>query len=84
MASINDITGDMMVSKAPTADYRNNYESIFGQKAPPSYEYNNNGEWIDCEYAGKGLDGKVKINYTDSTGTKIELLVEFTEVRKKK
>lgn len=84
MASINEITGDMMVSKAPTDIYRSNYDSIFGAKAAPSYEFCNGGEWVDCEYAGKGLDGKVKINYTDSTGTKIELLVEFTEVRKKK
>lgn len=84
MASFNDITGDMMVSKAPTDIYRSNYDSIFGAKAAPSYEFCNGGEWIGCEYLGKGVDGKLKINYTDSTGMKVEQFVDFTELRKKK
>ena len=32
MATHNDITGDRLVSKAQTEDYRNNYDLIFKKK----------------------------------------------------
>lgn len=32
MASTNDITGDSIVTKATSEEYRNNYDLIFGKK----------------------------------------------------
>lgn len=32
MSATNDVTGDSLVSKAANANYRNNYDAIFGKK----------------------------------------------------
>ena len=38
MASINDITGDSIQTKATTKDYRDNYDRIFGKKVSQDTE----------------------------------------------
>lgn len=38
MAARNDITGDSLVSRVTTDDYRNNYDAIFRKKPEPKPE----------------------------------------------
>ena len=41
MATKNDVTGDMLISRVPSEAYKNNYDLIFRRKGNPEKEKEN-------------------------------------------
>ena len=48
MATKNDVTGDMLISRVPSEAYKNNYDLIFRRKGNPEKE-KENGSTIESE-----------------------------------
>jgi hypothetical protein len=53
MATKNDITGDMLISRLPSEAYKNNYDLIFRRKGNPEKE-KENGSTIEHTTPGHG------------------------------
>ena len=53
MATKNDVTGDMLISRVPSEAYKNNYDLIFRRKGNPEKE-KENGSTIEPSSPGHG------------------------------
>jgi hypothetical protein len=58
MSAKNDITGDPIVSKPVTASYRDNYDSIFGEKKLQKLP---NFDEVKANYTNIGTANSIKI-----------------------
>ena len=54
MATKNDVTGDMLISRVPSEAYKNNYDLIFRRKGNPEKEKEN-------EKQDEAKPGKVEV-----------------------